>query len=86
VEGLIEGSILISDDECIETTRDLAACEAIFGGFSSGANVRAAIKLLQGEAKGKTIVCLANDTGLKYLSTKLYKYEINRDTTGTVRI
>jgi cysteine synthase A len=69
----------VSDDEVIETTRDLSAVEAIFGGFSTGANVRAAIKLLQGEAKGKTVVCLANDTGLKYLSTKLYRYEIDRE-------
>jgi cysteine synthase A len=78
-EGNVDGSILISDEECTRTTRDLAAVEAIFGGFSTGANVCAAIKLLQGEARGKTIVCLANDTGLKYLSTKLYQYEINRE-------
>jgi cysteine synthase A len=85
-EGTVDGSILISDGECIETTRDLAATEAIFGGFSTGANVRGAVKLLQGEAKGKIVVCLANDTGLKYLSTRLYKYDIDRDSKGTVRI
>ncbi|MDR1316348.1 MAG: cysteine synthase family protein [Spirochaetales bacterium] len=78
-ETNVDGSVLISDQECTQTTRELAAVEAIFGGFSAGANVRAAIKLLQGEARGKTIVCLANDTGLKYLSTKLYQYEINRE-------
>jgi cysteine synthase A len=78
-EGNVDGSILISDEECTRTTRDLAATEAIFGGFSTGANVRAAVKLLQGEAKGKTVVCLANDTGLKYLSTSLYRYEIDRE-------
>jgi cysteine synthase A len=75
-EAFVDGSILISDEECIQATRDLAATEAIFGGCSTGANVCAAVKLLQGEARGKTVICLANDTGLKYLSTRLYKYEI----------
>jgi hypothetical protein len=60
--------------------------EAIFGGFSTGANVCAAIKLLQGEARGKTVVCLANDTGLKYLSTKLFQYEIDREPTNAAQI
>ena len=78
-EGHVDGSILVSDEESAQTTRDLSAVEAIFGGYSSGANVRAAVKLLQGEARGKTVVCLANDTGLKYLSTKLYQYEIDRE-------
>jgi cysteine synthase A len=77
-EGLVDGSVLISDEECAQAARDLAATEAIFGGYSTGANVCAAVKLLRGEARGKTVVCLANDTGLKYLSTKLYRYEINR--------
>lgn len=78
-EADVDGSILISDEECTKTTRDLAAVEAVFGGYSTGANVAAAVKLLRGEARGKTIVCLANDTGLKYLSTKLYQYEIDRE-------
>ncbi|MDR0388228.1 MAG: cysteine synthase family protein [Treponema sp.] len=77
-ECFVDGSILISDEECTQVTRDLAATEAIFGGYSTGANVCAALKLLRGEARGKTVVCLANDSGLKYLSTRLYHYEINR--------
>jgi cysteine synthase A len=85
-EGDVDGSILISDEECARTTRDLAAVEAIFGGYSSGANVCAAVKLLQGEARGKTIVCLANDTGLKYLSTKLFRYDIDREPSAAAQI
>ena len=84
-ERHIDGSISITDQECIDATRDLAATEAIFGGFSSGANVMAAVKLLRGEARGKTVVCLANDTGLKYLSTALYSYDIDLAAEGTVR-
>ncbi|MDR2741167.1 MAG: cysteine synthase family protein [Treponema sp.] len=77
-ENIVDGSILISDEECTQAARNLAATEAIFGGYSTGANVCAAVKLLEGEAQGKTVVCLANDTGLKYLSTTLYQYEIIR--------
>jgi len=47
--------------------------EGIFCGFSAGANACAAVKLLQGEAKGKDIVILISDSGLKYLSTSLYE-------------
>lgn len=37
----------------------------------SGANVAAALQLLHGEARGQTVVTLACDSGLKYLSTDL---------------
>ena len=68
----VDGYIHISDTEAIEVARQLAEKEAIFGGFSSGANVAAALHLLKGEFKGKTIVCLICDSGLKYLSTDLW--------------
>lgn len=70
---LIDDTILISDDEAIHFARELAQKEGIFAGFSSGANVAAAVKLLQTTEKGKTIVLTINDSGLKYLSTDLYE-------------
>jgi cysteine synthase A len=39
---------------------------------SSGANLAAAFQLLAGELRGKTVVILINDSGLKYLSTELW--------------
>lgn len=69
----IDGFLQVSDEEAIETARFLAKSEGIFAGFSSGANVAAALKLLKGECKGKTIVTLINDSGLKYLSTDLWR-------------
>jgi len=71
--SLIDGCIQISDEEAIETARDLARLEGVFAGFSSGANVRAALKLLEGRERGKSIVLTLNDSGLKYLSTDLYE-------------
>ncbi len=70
---MISGCIQITDDEATNMTRSLARLEGIFAGFSSGANVCAALKLLQGIEKGKNIVLTLNDSGLKYLSTDLYE-------------
>ena len=70
---LIDGFVQVSDEEAIETTRALARMEGVFAGFSSGANVRAAIKLLHGPERGNNIVLTLNDSGLKYLSTDLYE-------------
>jgi cysteine synthase A len=72
-EGLVEDYVLISDDEAIEMARRLAREEAIFGGFSSGANIAAAVKLLQHREKGKNIAVLIPDSGFKYMSTDLYE-------------
>ena len=69
----IDGYIEIPDEEAIETARQLAKQEGIFAGFSSGANIAAAIHLLSGPLKGKTIATLINDSGLKYLSTDLWQ-------------
>ena len=68
----IDGIITVTNNEAVEFTRGLALHEGAFCGFSSGANVCAAIKLLRGEFEGQSIVLLLNDSGLKYLSTDLY--------------
>jgi len=69
----IDGYVKVSDAEAVQAARRLAKEEGIFAGFSSGANVAAALQLLKGECKGKTIVVLLNDSGLKYLSTDLWE-------------
>jgi len=70
----IDGFLQVSDEEAINTARRLAKEEGIFGGFSSGANAVAALKLLDKiENRGKTIVILCCDSGLKYLSTDLWE-------------
>ncbi|MFX0173305.1 MAG: PLP-dependent cysteine synthase family protein [Candidatus Hodarchaeota archaeon] len=68
-----DGFIQVSNEEASKVSRRLAKEEALFTGFSSGANVAAALKLLKGSLKGKTIVCLLPDSGLKYLSTDLWE-------------
>jgi cysteine synthase A len=71
--GQINGYLQVSGQEATATTRQLARTEGIFAGFSSGANVAAATQLLTGELRGKTVVVLLNDSGLKYLSTDLWQ-------------
>lgn len=68
----IDGFIQVTDEEAMQTARRLAKEEGLFAGFSSGANVAAALHLLQDTCKGKTVVVLLNDSGLKYLSTDLW--------------
>ena len=68
----IDGFLEVSDEQAIEATRALAKEEGIFAGYSSGANVTAAVQLLSGAMAGKTIAVLMCDSGLKYLSTDLW--------------
>ncbi len=70
--GLIDGFMTVTDAEAIDTARRLARDEGIFAGFSSGANVAAALHLLRTTFKGQTIAVILCDSGLKYLSTDLW--------------
>jgi cysteine synthase A len=68
----IDGYLQVTDAEAMAVARRLAREEGIFAGFSSGANVAAALQLLKDEHSGKTIAVLLPDSGLKYLSTDLW--------------
>lgn len=68
----IDGYLQVTDEEAMEWARRLAREEGIFAGFSSGANVAAAMQLLETTCRGKTIAVLLPDSGLKYLSTDLW--------------
>lgn len=69
----VDGFLTVTDEEAMAAARRLAREEGIFAGFSSGANLAAALKLLAGPEKGGTIAILICDTGLKYLSTDLWR-------------
>jgi len=69
---LVDGYLAVSDEEAMAAARELARLEGIFAGFSSGANVAAALKLLRGPERWSTVALTINDSGLKYLSTDLY--------------
>ncbi len=68
----VDGYLAVSGDEARDTARALAAEEGVFAGFSSGANVAAALQLLAGELRGKCVAVVICDSGLKYLTTGLW--------------
>lgn len=68
----VDGYLTVSGDEARETARALARSEGIFAGFSAGANVAAALRLLEGPERGGCVGVVICDSGLKYLSTDLW--------------
>ncbi|GJM45508.1 MAG: cysteine synthase [Gemmatimonadota bacterium] len=62
----------VSTAEAKTMTRRLASEEAIFGGTSTGANVSVALRVAGRLGPERTVVTVACDSGLKYLSTDLY--------------
>jgi cysteine synthase A len=68
-----DGYLKVSSRDAIDFTRRLAKEEGIFAGYSSGANLAAAIQLLEGPVPGASIAIIACDSGLKYLSTDLWR-------------
>ncbi|MDG2409274.1 MAG: cysteine synthase family protein [Pirellulales bacterium] len=68
----VDAFVTVTGEEAIEWARRLAKEEGIFGGYSAGANVAVAARLLDHDMQGKTIVTMICDSGLKYLSTDLW--------------
>jgi len=71
--SLVDEILPVGTDDAKEMTRRLAREEALFAGTSSGANVVAAIQVAERLGPGGTVVTLMVDSGLKYLSTDVYK-------------
>ncbi len=63
---------IISDDEALQTAKDLASKEGLMCGISSGTNVAAAIRLAEKLGPGKTVVTILPDTAERYFSTPLF--------------
>ena len=64
---------IVTDDEALDTSRQLAAREGIMCGISSGTNVAAALKLAKKLGPGKTVVTILPDTAERYFSTPLFE-------------
>lgn len=71
--GLANEILTVPAAEAMAMARRLAREEGIFGGASSGANVVAALRLAARLGPQATIVTLMIDTGIKYLSTEVYR-------------
>lgn len=72
---IYEDVCIVTDEEALQTSKDLAKKEGILCGISSGTNVCAAIKLAKVLGKGKTVVTVLPDTAERYFSTPLFEGE-----------
>lgn len=63
----------VTTEEAMAMSRRLAREEAIFAGTSSGANVVAALRVAERLGPDATVVTVVVDSGLRYLSTDLYR-------------
>jgi cysteine synthase len=70
---LVDDIVPVSTNDAKAMARRLAREEALFAGTSSGANVIAALQVAERLGPGAKIVTLMADTGLKYLSTDVYR-------------
>ena len=66
---------LVTDEEAIQTAKELARLEGLMCGISSGTNVAAAIALAKKLGPGKTVVTVLPDTAERYFSTPLFDGE-----------
>ncbi|WP_311356756.1 cysteine synthase A [Corynebacterium riegelii] len=72
--GVVDEIIAVSNEDAVATSRELAVKDAVLGGISAGANVKAALELAAREENaGKTIVVIIPDFGERYVSTVLYE-------------
>ena len=71
--SIYEDICIISDEEALETARDLARLEGLMCGISSGTNVAAALRLAKKLGPGKTVVTVLPDTAERYFSTPLFQ-------------
>ncbi|WP_018297416.1 cysteine synthase A [Corynebacterium lubricantis] len=70
----VDEIITVSNEDAVAVSRELAVKDAILGGISSGAAVKAALELADREENnGKTIVVIVPDFGERYVSTILYE-------------
>lgn len=71
--GLVDETISVATADAKAMTRRLAKEEGLFAGTSSGANVIAALQIAERLGPDSTVVTLMCDSGLKYMSTDVYR-------------
>lgn len=74
---LVDEVLPVNTEDAKDMARQLARKEALFAGTSSGGNVQAAIRVAEKLGPRAKVVTLMIDSGLKYLSTDLYRNDSN---------
>jgi cysteine synthase len=76
-ESLLDRKFLVSSDDALRSTRDLADREGVFAGISAGAVLHVARRIAADLDRGQ-VVCLLADGGWKYLSTEAWVEDAER--------
>lgn len=69
--SLIDEVIEVTDDDAVQTARELAKIQGILAGTSSGANIWASMRMAQKYGLNKNIVTILPDRAERYFSTSL---------------
>lgn len=64
---------MVATEEAKTVARRLARDEGIFAGTSTGANVVAALRVAKGLGAGATVATIIIDSGLRYVSTDVFR-------------
>ena len=72
-QNIYDDVVIVTDEEALQTAKDLARMEGLMCGISSGTNVAAALKMAKKLGKGKTVVTILPDTAERYFSTALFE-------------
>ena len=73
-QDIISQVEIVTDDEALNTTKELTKKEGILCGISSGTNVCVALRMAKLLGKGKRVVTVLPDTGERYFSTELFTH------------
>ncbi len=77
IEGIgieeVNEIFMVASDEAKAMARRLAREEAIFAGTSSGANIVAALHVAKRLGAGATVGTIIIDSGLRYVSTDVFR-------------
>jgi len=65
--------VQVADDDALRTMRELAAREGILVGPSAGASVWTGLQVARRLGAGKRVLCIAPDTGERYLSMGIFE-------------
>jgi cysteine synthase A len=70
---VVDEVVTVTDDQALETSRELAQKEGILAGISSGAALYAALLLAGRAGEGRLVLTVFPDTGERYISTELFR-------------
>ena len=73
---IYDGIEIITDEQALNTSKDLALKEGILCGISSGTNVAGALRLAERLGEGHTVVTVLPDTAERYFTTPLFSDQI----------